>query len=311
MTSSIIRRLASQMPADADYFRGTPRSLFERPGQLTSQERVAKCLSDPSFGWHFARTLADAGLELPSIVIEQYVVRAYFSFQADASDEVVEAAHALAGPTQHRDRAILRALFMAKDINCEYIARLTGLSVPVVEAFGQLFFNVRDRREDRLYLAGILFPAGRVREIQNGDPEPDLVLLRAGHDEGALRVAQVAGLLPERSQSTSNNAGRDLETGLLHRASSLMEAGVSSSPVVRDALKLIAAGKNSGEPTNPLLDNSQSGLGAISKTVNLMEAVKKYCSVHPLPDSAPAQTEGMRVNQLATKPARPAAQVAA
>ena len=77
------------------------------------------------------------------------------------------------------------------------LAGLLCEPVAALHIYADLFFNVRDRRAERPYLAGLVFPATRLAGLRDGGGDLDVaaVLLRAAFESGHGEVSALAGLV--------------------------------------------------------------------------------------------------------------------
>ena len=140
----------------------------------------------PAFGWHAARTFAQARAPFPIPLVgrDQWIYRAYL-MQLDEDryfDKVVSTAYhlqtnqegevSLASKVQSM---ILSYKCTAKDpvdrtaqlyAHLRHVSEFLGVPYDVIEAYEILFFNVMDRRDDALFIANEVYPATRFVEFQ-------------------------------------------------------------------------------------------------------------------------------------------------
>src|SRR5882724_2819751 len=100
-------------------------------------------------------------------------------------------------PWQNVQRYVLNALLMCADIEIPEISHLFDLTEEAVWIYEQLFFNIRERLADSLYIARLAYPLGR-RSVAKEDLEredPGQPFLRAAFEYGKNEVLYMAGLV--------------------------------------------------------------------------------------------------------------------
>src|SRR5436190_16597637 len=152
MNAETIRTFAGSMPSNY------PKQTTSFGGTSSKVERIRFALSDPMFGWNYAMSYTIADQDMP-VDFHFFPVRyAYYWKRFGAENDHVEEAHALTHPSEFRIRNVLQALLLCADVTFEKIGQLLNLSIETVEAYECLFFNVRDRLDDRANIASIVFP---------------------------------------------------------------------------------------------------------------------------------------------------------
>lgn len=251
MTVETIRLLARYL----DILRGERPWPFRHPGARTQQDRIMRCLTDPVFGWHFVRAIHELGIRMPDDIEAESVRHAYYWLRYGADFEHVARAHALSLPASARFAQILNALLLCRDTDVAAIARLVNQPVEVVQAYGDQFFNVRDRLDDRPYIAGIVFPETRLAELhRDGEAKLDCgaTLLRAAYESGVDEVAFLAGLVANRTEvSDRRDSAVEFESGLLDRADLAVRYGRNEPAAVIRQATSIAARRKLDQPQRP------------------------------------------------------------
>lgn len=231
MTSDTIRKLAVYLPQDSMYFAGSiEQASPSRRAAL--RDRVAICLQDPAFGWHFASDFARRKERLPVAAYESGtgIARAHgFLTDVLTVDEAPARVYELLHPTQSSTRMLLNALLICRDIELNGIATATGIPEQVVSLYSEVLFNVRDRAKERTYISSLLYPQTRAVEFHSEYLDrvtPALLLLRAGYNYGSEEVLYLAGLRPQGVvQQSESNAVDDLERMIKHNAKVLSRHG--------------------------------------------------------------------------------------
>ncbi len=270
MDKKRITELVRLLPVEAAIF-----SPDRRPG--TAAPRFAECLAsalnDPAFGYKFVAEYVGRGESLPAAVYEPWLRQAYFYYNGtDAPPHpVIVGVEQLVQPACESSRNILNALLVCRDIAYEKIAECLGLDEEVVCVYEQLHFNVRDRADDKTYIARLVFPDGRFGSLKPDGTEAMSVatrLLMAGHLSGADEVLWLAGLnTAQKSPPSAEQALKNFEGALLENAVQLARSGAlnsKSAPGIAHGKSLLVAKRsreaaNSPAPFDPTTDYMSVG----------------------------------------------------
>jgi TM2 domain-containing membrane protein YozV len=120
--------------------------------------------------------------------------------------------------------------------------------IPSMNLYEQLWFNVRDRMEEKNYIAGLAYPETRFDSKQR-DAEEDQdyaqALLRAAVKFGVDEVLYMAGLTPSRKPTVQvGKSAQEFEALLMDEALTLARHGCAndkSAPAIDRAKTLVAA----------------------------------------------------------------------
>jgi len=153
-------------------------------------------------GWKFAREISKRKIIFPISMTgsDFWVYRAYLYLRNPVKyrSPVIEEAFALAQSPLEGVARTVRAAMMVKSATLQDIARATGFSVDVLDAFSALFWNIRDRWEDQAYIAQAVYPDTRIvtwKEDYFDEAGVGDILKRAGFESQDLdAVMHVAGL---------------------------------------------------------------------------------------------------------------------
>ena len=191
MTKDHIRQLhaewvtASSIPPDLDL---RSRKIRERAQQIAGVWDIMNC---PDFGWSMAWKLASSGLTCASLNEPPYGwirkgVERIETLGKDPSQDplvhtVTEAMALCESANMHRP--LIQAALLARDATEDKVAAALGLTVPVVDAYSTLFFDVLDRKDDAAYrqhaMRVALTPRGCVYDV-NHVSLPGMSLLLTG-----------------------------------------------------------------------------------------------------------------------------------
>lgn len=172
------------------------------PGLSESQLRdimhYATCHKNLQFGWDFAKDMAESILPFPAFLEgdDLYVWRAY-QYLKGAEDPVIAGAVAITSEGNKNLRNQIHALLVSEDVDHEFVSARLSISLEVIKAYEKLFFNVLDRKADHAFIAGVVYPEGRMVEAMENYLETtgfgDL-MMRAGLTNGKDFVLYAGGV---------------------------------------------------------------------------------------------------------------------
>ncbi len=278
MNATTIRRLCDALPPpEEDVVHDNYRQLKPELSVGISDPGLVRFLTaykDLQFGWTFARRMALNRRPMPPFLQErdQWLWRAYLYNinPKQYRDATLQRALCYMEPSWAKERAVLNALLMAHDNDIHRISRQTGEDPAVITAYELLFFNILDRREDHMFISSIVYPEGRLVEMYQHYVESerlDLILLRAGYNNGALDVLYFAGF---PSYLLTQFAGKDtpsrleaiiMSNGYILARNGWLNQGAAAAGL-HGAKALIAAAKQGGgdEAVSPFHDRGSGAL---------------------------------------------------
>lgn len=264
MTYQTIDRLVGYIPDHLlDKFRLGGRGGFN-PGlgliTDTSVQRFVLAYKDVDFGFRFCKLCADHDLGLPAMLDpeDEPLFRCWlYCINSNLyKDEIISQAVAFMTPEMAGMRATIKGLLMAKEANHQNVAAALNLNPMVIRAFEKLFFNVLDRKRDILFLQDILYPDGRLGELNPGhlrNTATERAVMRAGAKNGFGDAMYWSGAsnnaLDILAATRSSSSLENMMTGfgvLLARNGELNQSGYEA-PGLMAARQIIAAQKMSGE----------------------------------------------------------------
>ena len=231
-------------------------------------DRFLVAYRDLAFGYHFVRAIVKAGIELPPDVYEKELIDFYwFEKTGERNGKIVEAL-AIHHPSSHFIANSVQAMLLS-DESYDRIAGVSGIDAETLRTYEQLFFNVRDRRDESLFIANVVYPDTRlvetmenyIREMDSGS-----FLKRSAYNNGLDDVSYFIGLRVESVEgahtSDSQELASRLESSIMANGYYLARNGFlgqRSAQGVASAKSLIVAAKQGGEDTR-----EQDNLGASS-----------------------------------------------
>jgi len=261
MNANRIQYLAQFIPDDSDYFRYSLTGFGEQTSNHQRKiDRFLVSYRDLSFGYHFVRALIKCKCEIPPDVDEQELIDFYwFERTGDPRGKIVETL-ALHHPSAHFIENAIQALLLT-DASFDEVSNTTGISADVLRSYERLFFNVRDRREESLFIANVVYPEHRLVETMEGytrEADFSALLKRSAYNNGIDDVAYFIGLRVEGVEASHQTSAREmasrLESSIMANGYYLARNGFinqRSANGVASARSLLVAAKQGGD------DNSE------------------------------------------------------
>ena len=264
MNAARISELIRYLPHESEYFP------YQGPGQETDPEiaRFVYAYRDLAFGFHFVRALVVAGMKLPLEVNEPEIRALYWWENGRHEHPGLKEALGLRHPMQSHVRKTLEALLVTEE-SLEDIAHVTGVSLDTLHLYSKLFWAVRDRREDALFLASVVYPHGRLEEKVEGyinSVDAGTMMLRAAWNNSSLDVGYFAGLRMKNIDAQSDPAilARELEGSIMANGLLLARNGFMDqrhgAHGLNSARGLLVAAKQGGDTTQAT-DPTQIAMG--------------------------------------------------
>ncbi len=259
-----IERLSRYIPDHLlDRFRLGGRGGFDAGLELPPDKAVQRFIiayKDLDFGFRLCKLCADNALGLPPLYeLEDEPLWRCWLYCLDpkkSPDPIIRQIIGLMTPEMAGMRATLKGMLLAREATHANVAAALRLDPAVVRAFEVLFFNVLGRKQDLLYLQTVVYPEGRLGELNPGylrSSRPEHALMRAGLKNGFEDVLYWSGASTEALDNLaavqSSSSLEKLMTGfgvLLARNGELNQSGYES-PGLMNARQVIAAQKMSGE----------------------------------------------------------------
>lgn len=275
-----IKLLSDLLPAPS-YLR----EPSEDEGVMAKREfeaaKFAHYYKDLSFGFNMVRLSIKHDLDIPAQIRgdDHWIMRLYLYLTLDHDDPVMDMVYML-GTSMPEDmtRSVVESLLLCVDASYEDIAQRTGLYVQdglsdvpssdVIQAYEKLFFNVRDRHEETLWLGSIIYPSGRMVEMKDDYAYTETLgnlMRRAGYNNGMDDVQYLAGLRSGLLNEVGSIAPHLLESTIMANGYLMAKNGFinTDNKAVSQARSLIAAAKAGGTESAEV--DEMSSLGAIMK----------------------------------------------
>ena len=175
--------------------------------------------------------------------------RAYWHLTGEYTDRTIQKVLTFEHPAYSCQRRLLRAYLMCKELTLEQVGQKMHEPVEVVQIYGELFFNVRDRMHERVYVAHLAFPDTWIKQVCTQsitDVPADRLLLQLALHHGVGQVDYFAGISPKSpGPETLEGMVQEFTNNILKHAYLMTLAGFHHSqpgmPVIDMAVRIINA----------------------------------------------------------------------
>jgi hypothetical protein len=233
-------------------------------------DKLAWAENEPGFYWNIALYYFERRRPMPPALCRHVAFRAYLYLKNDGRIADRDLTLAYARQQRRIQRDLLRGFILTK-ATLEQIASWLRLRVQVVWLFSELFWNVRHRLEDDLFMADLLFLD------RFGEQDDGLALMQIAYTEGALAFARAARLVHVAPSSESTPELYDrLERSILLDANAGADRrlyGAKLNAAGNQALSLLLARKNHAQ--QEIDEDMRRGLGGMSVSRSVNDAVEK------------------------------------
>jgi hypothetical protein len=174
-------------------------------------------------------------------------------------------------PCQHTDPIIKVPL---RPLDLAILAEYTGLAINVIRDVHDLFFNVRDRFNEKNYLASLVYPNSNLGTLSSDfqqygsiGQKPRIV----GFEKGAEEVVRLGGVVREADVDKPMELKiREYEAALFAKADFELNYGDRNAPVIATMVKFLQGKQKTEYVTNDM----RAGLTAVSLKYEMNEMIK-------------------------------------
>ena len=244
--------------------------------------RRACALLDPSFPWKYAEAFAQLRQPLPAMVSEPFIKTAYDVLLHRTSDGSISEAQVFQHPKWANKRGFLEALLLLPSLRLDEVAKYAGISVSTVMAYEGLFWSVRDRLQDQMFMAELFYPESRRVEFQPdyfAAAAPRDLMVRAAFHDDLETILQIFGARTKPNVQSAGLTAKQVKARILADADLVIRAGGSSSkvPVLEAARKMFVATEKNVGPNLQSIGDDRMGLTAVGLTPgkSIMDAVQR------------------------------------
>lgn len=268
MTFERIRELIDYLPSTSSYFK----EVLNYTAQVTAVNKFMCAYKDLSFGYKFIKALIKDNIKLPAAVSEDYLRELYFFEKfGDTSNQDVIFAISLNHPSSQTMADSIKA-FLITDESFDKIEKITGIPKRVLECFEQLFFNIRDRKNESLFIASKVYPNTRMVETQDDYLKTESfgnLILRSAYNNGLEDAAYFSGLKMANSvlnEKSSAVSALQLEAAIMANAYFLAKNGMINQRhnALSSAKGLLIAAKQGGAETT---ENDNEGITSLGESI--------------------------------------------
>lgn len=251
MTFNRIQELVQYLPDNSSYFN----EILGYTNQITTVNKFVKAYKDLQFGYKFVKSLVDVNIPFPAAVDEDILNDTFHFLKYNAYKPDIVFAISITHPSNKTLEDSIKA-FLVTDESYDNLAKLTGISENVIRTYEQLFFNIRDRKQEALFIANTVYPDSRMVEIMDNyikNEDPGKILMRSAYNNGIEDAAYFSGLKTDsilnNNDISSLELAQKLETALMANALYLCRNGFISqkSSGISHAKSLLIAAKQGGQ----------------------------------------------------------------
>jgi hypothetical protein len=248
------------------------------------ENRVACARNDPAFPWMYVRAFISMKLPFPAEVKEHYMREAYIYESVDTPEvgrlyQHICEAKLYRHPTWSFREYFLRALLLRPELTMQEIALKAKVSLKVLTTYENLFFNVRDRLNDDVYVSSLRFPETRHVEYQSDywlTEHPGRLMLRSKTVDEVLSLYGIdfqSSELPSLDVLKSN-----VRYHVLKDANIVLNTGGGNQSGIK-SVQTAKTWLNSEEMSGQKKDTTDgmAGLQALSIGYAVIETVKGVC----------------------------------
>jgi hypothetical protein len=274
MTTSVIMSLIPHLPPDSPYLRrlgGDPKTYLTSD-RYTEVEVLVDAMLDPRFAWKFVRSHVVTKKHLPPSLVETHHSPLWQAYFYEAENERNSCMVEVIDHPRHRQAAgMLKALLLYRPYNLATIAKLMQMQLGAVYLYDQLFFNVRDRRDDLKYITSLVYPEGKPvewREDYMKYEALEMRLMRATYQDNINLFFYLLGYTTAQVRAlTAITASAEVESKAYQESTMFAQAGglhQANSPLLSRTFGLLNSIKQGGATEMPS-DDSIFGLGGIAR----------------------------------------------
>lgn len=279
MDKTRIEQLVAVMPAQNAYTRRTGAHLAQGIDAPAEVVLFAHGMNDPMFGWVFVKSFLDQKQDLPCDVVESPLLRAFAYFRYANRDPHVRQAFQLRTHAEKLQRAMIQCMLLIEKYSLEHIASEMMLDLDVVEIYQTLFWNVRDRMRDKVYLTSLVYPQStQVLYASNYQQQEDFVniAMRAAVGPGMDTVREFLGLACPTKEFEAEAFAKAFEAQVLSTATHAARLGYlhqQNVPAISGGRLMVQSTKMGGNVSKD--DDSRVGLGSFGMRASTLEHFRR------------------------------------
>lgn len=279
MNAKRIEQLIGLMPAQNQYVSRAGGDALGR-GQTPAEVTLyAHAMSDPMFGWTFVKSFVDAGKHLPIEVSESVLLRTYCYFKYSNRDPDVRQAFQLRTHAEKMKRTMLHCMLLIDKFSMEHIAGELQMDLDVVEIYENLFWNVKDRLSDKIYINSIVYPEStQILWANQYHLNEDYlnIAVRAAMNHGMETVKAFLGLVSQMSEFDAEGHAKAFEAQVVSTAAHSARIGLlhqKDVPSISSGRSMVQSSKLGGMAAKD--DDGRLGLGSFGMRAAVLEHYRR------------------------------------
>ena len=279
METTRIEQLVALMPEQNAYTRRLGGRFVPTADVSVEVATYAHSLNDPMFGWVFIKALLDQSQMIPDLVVESPLLRTYAYHRYSNRDPHVRQAFQLRTQTEKLKRAMLQCMLLIDKFSLEHIAAEMMMDLDVVEIYEMLFWNVRDRLHDKVYITSLLFPqSSQVLWVDNYHRDEDFlnIAMRAAAQHGIETAKDFLGMGNPTSEFNAEGHAKAFESQVLSTAMYAARLGLlhqKDAPAIAGGRLMVQSTKMGGNISKD--DDSRVGLGSFGMRPATLEHFRR------------------------------------
>lgn len=264
MTFERIQQLIALLPDNSSYFR----EVLAYSPQLTAVNKFLCAYKDLAFGYHIVQAYVKDNVILSPYIDEQIIYDAYmFERFGEYNEDIIHAISFTHPSNKNMEDALKAAIISSHSF--EDISRIYGLPVGMIKAYEQLFFNVRDRKNEALFIANLVYPHTKFVELNENylkEEDKGRLLMRSAYNNGLEDAAYFIGLKNMEnlmvSGMSSVDAASQLESAIMVNGLFLARNGGMNAKTsgLGQAKGILIAAKQGGQDTGNM---DMEGVGSL------------------------------------------------
>lgn len=275
-----VRQLITALPSRTCYAgadRGAAPIRFQEARDIALSSQA---IADPAFGWTLVRAYLDSGKPLPECVTEPELNRAFDYWAHHSGDRDVHMVFELETQVHAWRKAIIKCMLLIKKYSFEQIAGEMCVSKDCIRIYSELFWNVRDRLHDTMYIQGLLYPHTTqttwARDYMMNENQ-EMLALRAAHRSGLAAAKQFLGSEYVKYGMEATTNAKRLEAHVMAEALHMADLGLIHQayvPAIKAGVGMIQSSKMGGEQQQSTDDTI--GLGKLGMGTRMVDHFQSF-----------------------------------
>jgi hypothetical protein len=264
MTFERIKELINLLPDNSSYFS----DVLSYTPQITAINKFLCAYKDLAFGYHLVQAFVKDNIQLPPYIDEEILYSTYmFEKFGEVDMDIVQAISFTHPSNKNMEDAIKAAII--SDIDYTSLSKIYGIPKRVIEAYEQLFFNVRDRKQEALFIANLVYPDTKFVELNENylkEEDKGRLLMRSAYNNGLADTSYFIGLKNMENLMVSGmnsvDAASQLESAIMLNGLFLARNGAmnTKNAGLGQAKGILIAAKQGGQDTSNM---DMEGIGSL------------------------------------------------